>query len=111
MEATGSVPASGEASHPAVTIGLEDPRIAAFLEGRQYSISHVDLVASPEGGEGARVVVSLAEPVPLEQWVEEYVCAIFRESNDITGVVWIADFDQGRVIALSPEWDHSISCV
>lgn len=92
-------------------IGLRHSRIGGFLQDRQYTVSSVESEPTPDGHAGARVVVLLARAVALTEWPEEVVCLIDRGSDDITGVVWLVDLEEEQVIALSPQWDGSVSCV
>jgi hypothetical protein len=96
---------------PALAIGLSHPQLSRFLEGRGYSVSSIEPKLTPDGHRGSRVTIALTRPAAPEEWIETEACAIYRESEDITGVVWLADLEEHRVAAFSPQWDGSVSCV
>ena len=107
-EATGTPSPS---PHPGVQIGLDDPRLGEFLDGREYSIASVEERVTDAGHPSARVTVSLRDPAQPQEWIDPEACSIYRESEEITGVVWLADLVDQAVVAYSPQWDGSVSCV
>lgn len=122
LEASGSrgepsaMPTSAEPTesvgvvHPAVQIGLDHAIIGAFLAGRDYTVTTVEPAPDDYRSGAVRVIVSLGEAAAPREWPDEFVCAIYRESDDVTGVAWVADLDKRRVVVFSPQWDGSISC-
>lgn len=95
----------------ALAIGQAHPVIAEFLADRRYTVTDIKPRVTPNGHTGALVTISLAEPAPPEAWPERESCSIFRESEDITGVVWLADLDEETVAAVSRQWDNSVDCL
>lgn len=88
----------------------------AVHEGRDYDLAEVSaLDGETFGGTGrhARVVVEFTAPIPPAEsrWPNEAVCAIGRESDDLTGIAWLLSLETGAIAAYSPQWDYAIDCI
>lgn len=99
-----------------VRTALEFDATRPAHDGRDYDVTEVEAVGGETfGGSGrhARVVIEFTEPIDpaASGWPDEVVCAIGRQSDDITGIAWLLSFETGAVEAYSPQWDYGIDCV
>lgn len=93
-------------AHQLVDVALADPRTRAVHEGQPYEVAEVSVVDEAT----ARVLIEFDDPLPPEAWPPEAVCAIYRESDDITGIAWRISLASMEVVSVSPQWDYSVAC-
>jgi len=93
-------------AHELVDVALAYPRTSGVHEAQDYAVTEVSAV-----GDGtARVVIEFDDPLPPGTWPDEPVCAIGRDSNNITGIAWRISLDSMEISTYSPQWDYAIAC-
>lgn len=103
---------SEEVATAALGIALDHPRTRPVHEASPFEVTEVAAhqTISTKPATLVRVVIEFSQPLPPGLWPDDETCAIYRESDDITGVVWLVDPRAGEVAAYSPQWDYEVAC-